>query len=553
MADRKIYETQFLLGAKVQSSVGTSFGAVQKNMRAIQQQAAASQKASSGMGNALKWVGGIAGTYLGVSAILNYSKASSEAAQGEIANTTKLTTIMRQRTKATDTQIKAVLQLADAQKNLGVVDDDAQIAGAQQLATFINRADSLKVLMPAMNNLLAQQKGVNATEEDAVNIGNMMGKVFTGQIGALTRVGITFSKAQEQVLKYGNEQQKAAMLAQVITENVGQMNAALAKTDDGKLAKANMELGDIQKKVGFKIIPLQVKMAEAFLKISPAIDKMLPLLDYIPPVINKIADAIVFVVKNWDMIEPIVIGVTTALIANKVATWALVSAQTKGMIINKLISGWQTASAALALLREGNSLAAVAQLVLNGTMWACPITWIVAGITALVVGAYLLIKNWDKVKKFFSGLWTWLKKNWQDVLMAVFMPFIGIPMLIIKNWSKIVGFFGGGSKGKTPKKTPNHARGTPYFAGGLTWAGENGPELVNLPRGSQIFSNSRTKDLMAGLTGQGGSPSIVYSPVQNFYGPTDKEAVMEANKESSADFERRMNAYFGRRKRLQFA
>ena len=71
-----------------------------------------------------------------------------------------------------------------------------------------------------MNNLLAQQKGLNATQTDAVNIGNLMGKVMQGQTSALTRVGISFTAAQEEVLKYGNEQEKAAMLAQVITDNV---------------------------------------------------------------------------------------------------------------------------------------------------------------------------------------------------------------------------------------------------------------------------------------------------------------------------------------------
>lgn len=38
-------------------------------------------------------------------------------------------------------------------------------------------------LIPAMNNLIAQQKGVNATQEDAYGIANLMGKThlrFTG-------------------------------------------------------------------------------------------------------------------------------------------------------------------------------------------------------------------------------------------------------------------------------------------------------------------------------------------------------------------------------------
>lgn len=37
-------------------------------------------------------------------------------------------------------------------------------------------------------------------------------------------------------------------------------------------------------------------------------------------------------------------------------------------------------------------------------------------------------------------------------------------------------------------EVPGYAAGTPSWRGGLTWVGENGPELVNLPRGSQILS-----------------------------------------------------------------
>jgi hypothetical protein len=66
----------------------------------------------------------------------------------------------------------------------------------------------VETLIPAMNNLIAQQKGLSATTGDAVNIGNLMGKVLNGQTGSLTRVGISFSAAQEKVLKYGNEQER---------------------------------------------------------------------------------------------------------------------------------------------------------------------------------------------------------------------------------------------------------------------------------------------------------------------------------------------------------
>lgn len=101
-----------------------------------------------------------------------------------------------------------------------------------------------------MNNLLAQQKGYDAAAGDAVTVANLMGKAMMGQTSALRRVGITFNEAQEAAIKNGNEQERAAMLAQIITDNVGQMNAALAKTDAGKQKQLANSMGALKAKIG---------------------------------------------------------------------------------------------------------------------------------------------------------------------------------------------------------------------------------------------------------------------------------------------------------------
>ncbi len=174
---------------------------------------------------------------------------SAGAAAAEIANT-KLATVMQQRMNASDQDVASIKQVISAQKDLGVIGGTVQVAGAQQVATFLQEKESLGVLIPAMNDLLAQQRGLNASQEDAVSVANLMGKVMTGQTSALKRVGITFNDAQEQILKYGTESEKAATLAQVITDNVGHMNAELAKTDAGKQKQLENAFAGIKTKIG---------------------------------------------------------------------------------------------------------------------------------------------------------------------------------------------------------------------------------------------------------------------------------------------------------------
>lgn len=53
----------------------------------------------------------------------------------------------------------------------------------------------------------------------------------------------------------------------------------------------------------------------------------------------------------------------------------------------------------------------------------------------------------------------------------------------------------------------NNAQGTDNWRGGPTWVGENGPEILNLPKGSQVIPNN-----VATRAGGSQAPSIVYAP-----------------------------------------
>ena len=56
-----------------------------------------------------------------------------------------------------------------------------------------------------------------------------------------------------------------------------------------------------------------------------------------------------------------------------------------------------------------------------------------------------------------------------------------------------------------------HAAGTSFAPGGLSLVGEQGPELVNLPRGSQVHTASQTRRMMAGGGGGGGGGGSSYT------------------------------------------
>lgn len=68
------------------------------------------------------------------------------------------------------------------------------------------------------------------------------------------------------------------------------------------------------------------------------------------------------------------------------------------------------------------------------------------------------------------------------------------------NWFKDKLGFGSDDKKEKAKpvteQIPKHARGTSFAPGGITLVGEEGPELIKLPRGTQVFNNEKTNSIL---------------------------------------------------------
>lgn len=204
----------------------------------------------------------------------------------------KLSSVMRNTMGASQDEIQSILDLTAAQQKLGVIGDEVQLAGAQELSTYLSKKESLEKLMPVMNDMLAQQYGLNASQESAAQIATMMGKVMDGQVGALSRYGYKFTEAQEKILKFGTEEQRAATLAEVVSESVGGVNEALAQTDAGKLKQASNNFGDLQERFGQifeKIKVASLPLMDVFMDLA---DKIMPVLDSITDKITPIIDMV---------------------------------------------------------------------------------------------------------------------------------------------------------------------------------------------------------------------------------------------------------------------
>jgi hypothetical protein len=66
--------------------------------------------------------------------------------------------------------------------------------------------------------------------------------------------------------------------------------------------------------------------------------------------------------------------------------------------------------------------------------------------------------------------------------------------------------------GQKPPTKPSYAEGTDFAAGGLSIINEDGPELVNVPKGSEVTPAKKTAELLSG-SGKGGDTISFNSPV----------------------------------------
>jgi len=353
------------------SKINKSTLSYKKNMRNLKDEGQKTWRGlKSGMLGVVATATALIGSAMAISKMEEAYKAQSEA---EV----KLQTVFKATNKATNDQVDSLKKYASEMQKVGVVGDEVTLAGMQQLATFNVTSSTVEQLTEGMLDLGAQQKGLNATQGDMVNIGNMVGKVMNGQVGALSRVGISFNEAQEKVLKYGTESQKAATLAEVLRQNVGGVNKALAETDIGRIQQAKNTIGDLQEVIGGAVVSIKGKFAKAFMEDLPAIEAK----------VNAVASAL----NNW---------VDGGGVDRFIGTLKLTYDTTKQltpiiMSLGLALVYYKTAALAAKLQTQG----------LNATMAANPVGAVIVGMVALITVITLVRKHKDLLKLKWMETW----------------------------------------------------------------------------------------------------------------------------------------------------
>ena len=298
----------------------------------------------------------------------------------------QLAQVMRNTMGASQEEIDTIKELASAQQQLGVIGDEVQLAGAKELGVHLKKADTMKQLLPVMNDFIAKNYGMDASQESAASAGALLGKAMEGNVEALQRSGIQFSEAQKKIMETGTEEERAATLAEVLNEKVGGMNAALAATPEGQVQQAANSFGDLKEAIGQVYVNIQAALV---------------------PVVNTAINMFYGIMDVFQRFWPIILGVAGAI-----------SVLTVAINAHAIVVG---------IARKAAQIWTGVQAVLNVVLTANPIGLIIAAIVALIgiiVFLCLKVKGWGTlwdgvvgfVKNSFLGFVEKIKFAWNGMI-----------------------------------------------------------------------------------------------------------------------------------------
>lgn len=291
-----------------------------------------------------------------------------------------------------------------------------------------------KVLLPEL-----AKKGI--TERGQIH--DAIGSIFTNRTAS--SLFSTMYDQREQIHK--NAKLNAG------AENIDQLSDRAKDTTTGKEIEAKAKLHDAYLKFGTTILPVYTNAIEiatdalqgfnGWMERNPTLAKMLGV------GLLGIAASLIVIGGALLVFSPLIVGMLSLRLI-------MASTATGGTALATAFSKVPTVFGFLktAIFGVGRMF-----LWLSRALLMNPIGLF---ITAIAVGAYLIYKNWEPIKTFFTGLWNSVKSAFNtgvtfikgiiksvdstfasNPILNLLLPVIGIPRMIIANWSSISGFFSG--------------------------------------------------------------------------------------------------------------
>jgi hypothetical protein len=196
---------------------------------------------------------GAAAAAAGVVVLANGLVDSVKAAAEDQKAQKLLATSLRNSAKATDEQIAATEEWIDAQQRAtGIADSDLRPALASLARVTGDAEEAQKLLTTAMDVSAATGKPLET-------VSLALAKAYTGQTGALGRLGLNMKDSNGKAVSF-----KVAM--ERLNTQFSGAAAAAADTYEGKMARLGVAFDEFKESIGAKILPVVERFSTWFLE-----------------------------------------------------------------------------------------------------------------------------------------------------------------------------------------------------------------------------------------------------------------------------------------------
>lgn len=390
----------------------TAFDAIEQNIRdADNAQRRLNQdlnNGTTGAGNLLNKVKQLVAAYAGIQGVktaLNWAKENLSLANAQRNAETQLKTVLAN-VGATEDAFDRLAAKATAIQSGGMYGDEAMLGGAAELATYISDVSALESMMGTLANYAAGMSGGGAVDQQAmVDYATQLGKALDGTYDGLKKKGFELSDAQKEIIENGTDMEKALVLDEVISQSWANLYDTMSDTPEGKIISLQNKWGDLREVVGNKLYPAVIRVVDAINSrwpkienvvggVTQAVGTLIGILGVMLDFGINVADVFV---SNWSWIAPIILGVAGAYLVLHGAMLAYNTIQTIGNSLAAISAARSAIKSGLTLAEAAATTTATgAQVGLNAALLACPITWIIIGIIALVALFYAAVAAVNK-------------------------------------------------------------------------------------------------------------------------------------------------------------
>lgn len=282
-------------------------------------------------------------------------------------------------------------------QSIGVVDDETITALSAQLSTFQLTNKEIEKLLPKMADMLVNSKGMNATQEDAFNLANQMGKaITTGSLAALVKSGVTVDENTKKTFEMADATERSVLLQKILAENVGNVNEEMAKTPEGAIRNIANAWDDMQEGIGKELVPVILQFSNILKEDMPQIQSL------IMSVTQGFVSFAGVIVDNIGFIK--FMAVTLGVLSATIMT----------------VTGLQTAyTTAITLYNGALKVAEGIQWAFNIALNANPIGLMVMGAVALTAAMMWAYDNVDGFKNLVDSMTNWFKNSWLGKILGL--------------------------------------------------------------------------------------------------------------------------------------